>query len=143
MEVRCNFSPSFGRLEGNFPAESRQEIAEAEEALKACKHWHVISDDDGSYKLRYSDTAKVYELADKPKRHAKNTLFIRTFDKDHKVKGKVTSFRVDLDSYEEVQSLYKRIMGTKGLQKMVIVAKALEQQVLKRNYQRKIRSLFG
>ena len=144
MEVRCNFSPSFGRLEGNLAVESgNQEIADAKEALKSCKHWHVIADNDGSYKLKYSDTSKVYELADKPKRHAKNALFIRTFDKGHKVQGKVTSFRVDLDSYEEVQSLYKRIMGSKGLEKMVIVAKALEQQVLKRNYQKKLRSLFG
>ncbi|MEE3350429.1 MAG: hypothetical protein VZR09_10375, partial [Candidatus Gastranaerophilaceae bacterium] len=97
---------------------------------------------DGSYKLKYSDTSKVYELADKPKRHAKNALFIRTFDKGHKVQGKVTSFRIDLDSHEAAQSLYKRILSATGLQKMVIVAKALEEQVIKRNLNKKIRKIM-
>jgi len=142
MDVRCNQSPSFGKLKGNILLEQTPEIKAAQEALAHCKHWHVVSDGNG-YKLEYKDTSKTYEIADKPKRHSTSTLFIRTFDKAHKVKGKVTSFRVDLNSHEEALALYKRIMSAAGLEKMVIIAKALEEQVIKRNHDKKIKKLFA
>ena len=146
MDINCrNNATSFGCLKGNMlmksSGELAKELAEAQNSLRNCKHWHVLADENGM-RLLNTDKAKVYELADRPKRHAPNSLLIRTYDKEHKIQGKVTSFKIEYKNMDEVKAMYKKIMSAHGIERFVIVAKALEEQVIKRNRQNKLKHML-
>ena len=144
-----NNPPSFGKARirltpSEFSAKGEafvEKFRAAEETIKDYEFWDLILDKEG-YKLSSRNTGKEYILADKPKRHTpKNSILIRMFDKAHKVSGKITSFSVELTNIEEVRVMYKRITKAVGLEKILIVMKALEEQAQKKALKRKIKVL--
>ena len=133
-------SPSFGCFKLKIPYSEYaakvgtgafEKLNFAREAVGDCKYWHIIFDGEG-YKIESSATSKVYEIDKKPKRPKHNSLYIRTKNKEHKVAGKTTSFKVDLDSPEEAKELYQRIIAASGLEKFILIVRTLNNQVIRR-----------
>ena len=146
--VNNQTSPSFGCFKLKIPyseyaakegPEALEKLNFAREAVGDCKYWHIIFDGEG-YKIQSSATSKIYEVEQKPKRPRLNCLYIRTKNNNHKVAGKTTTFRVDLESSEEAKDLYKKIVAATGLDKFILIVRALNDQVLKRNLIRKIKT---
>lgn len=108
----------------------------AEEKLANTKFWDMVVDSEGC-KIAYKNTARTYILADKPKRHAPNTLLIRTYDADNKEHGKVTSFRVCFDNFDEVKQVYKNFVSLKGIDKIVAAVLMLEKHAVSLAQKRK------
>lgn len=94
------------------------------------KYWTPLQDEEG-YKVMRNGDNKVYRIEHNPKRHAPNTLLIRTIDKEHKVKGKITSFRVEFNDMREVGEAYKKIVRLSGFEKLLEITKLLDLQTLK------------
>ena len=139
--VNNQTSPSFGCFKLNVPyseyaakegAAALEKLNFAREAVRDCKYWHIIADGEG-YKIQSSATSKIYEVEKKPKRPRFSSFYIRTINKEHKIAGKITSFKVDLDSPEEAKALYKKIVSATGLDKFILIVKALNNQVVRRN----------
>ena len=94
------------------------------------QYWTPLQDEEGYKVIRNADN-KVYRIEHNPKRHAPNTLLIRTLDKEHKVKGKITSFRVEFNDMREVGEAYKKIVRLSGFEKLLEITRLLDLQTLK------------
>ena len=133
-------TPSFGKAKLRIPLSEAcasegvgfaEKFHSVEEYIQNYRFWHLIVDEDG-YKLAYKNTSKEYSILDKPRRHAKDTsLLIRTINNAHKIKGKITSFKIELGSMEEVRDMYKKITKATWLERVYIIIKALEAQAQK------------
>ena len=144
--VNNQTSPSFGCFKLKIPyseyaakegTEALEKLNFARKAVEDCKYWHIIFDSEG-YKIQSAATSKVYEIDQNPKRPRFSSFHIRTKNKEHQISGKITSFRVDLGSPEEAKALYKNIVSATGLDKFILIVKALNNQVVKRNLSRKV-----
>lgn len=102
------------------------------------KYWTPLQDEEG-YKVMRNGDNKVYRIEHNPKRHAPNTLLIRTIDKEHKVKGKITSFRVEFNDMREVGEAYKKIVRLSGFEKLLEITKLLDLQTWKNQHKYRIK----
>ncbi len=102
------------------------------------KYWTPLECEDG-YKIQRNKDNKVYSIEHNPRRHAPNTLLIRTIDKEHKLKGKITSFRVEFNDMKEVRQAYKNIVQATGFEKILEITKLLELQAWKNQHKYRIK----
>ena len=147
MDTNYNNSLSFGSLKLRVPQKiyeakegtsSWLKVIQAKNDLAETKFWDLILDEQG-YKLEYKNTANIYTIEHKPKRHAPNVLYIRTLNAAHKVKGKITSFKIDFNNMEEVRETYRKITKATGIDKMVMIVKLLEKQAQLKATNRKMK----
>lgn len=146
MYPKCNYvtfgsakpiNPTENQLQSKYqfsPANKNQTST----VLPNYKYWGIITDGE-EYKLIWKKNSQTYSIEHNPKRHAPNSLLIRTINKAHKIKGKITSFRVDFNDMKEVQDAYKRITKAKGLAKMLEIIKLLEKQAELKAFTRHIK----
>ena len=130
-------APSFGALkikgtEGmQFIKKDSPNVIEKLDVIKneLSKHnyWDLMVDADG-YKLAYAGTNKIYTVPFKPKKVLKDStnprLLIRTSNSESK--KNIISFPVFYNTMDEVKAAYHDIVHSSGLERMVLIVKALE-----------------
>ncbi|MBR6098485.1 hypothetical protein IKP85_01930 [bacterium] len=149
MNTTYNNSLSFSGVNIKIPqntyiskegVESWGKLIQAKSELARTRFWDLIVDEEG-FKLAYKNTDNTYTIEHNPKRHAPNVLLIRTLNTAHKIKGKVTSFRVDFNNMAEVQDAYKKITKAVGIDRMVMIVKLLEKQAQNQAARRQLRTI--
>lgn len=137
--TQYNTRPSFGALkikgvEGmqyikKYSPDYVDKLDDIKKELSKHNYWDLIVDEDG-YKLAYSRTKKIYTVPFKPKKVLKDRnnprLLIRTSNSET-MRKTIISFPAFYDTLAEVKAAYHDIVHSKGLERMVLIVKALEK----------------
>jgi hypothetical protein len=132
-------NPAFGALKIKQPEGLRylmqdspkaiERLDDIQKDLSKCNYWDLIVDADG-YKLAYAKTNKVYSVPVNPKKSIKGRLhpqlLIRTFNPEAK-RSNLISFPVHYETEQQVRQAYYDIVHAMGIDKMLLIIKALEK----------------